>query len=121
MERSSEKSLNLPLEQNEKEEMLHQMQTFTVLHAAKDAFGGAEKHLRDLIDAMDPNDLLLYLYNQGWKEQTKFPEPGGKILSYGENHEIVVYIPLDKEYVDYQDQMYDALKVVIESTKPSNG
>lgn len=116
MERSSEKTVAQPLENDEKEEIRHHMQTFNVLHVARDVFGGAEKRLRDLIDIMDPEDLLIYLLNQGWKENTKFPEPGGKILSYGENHELVVFLPLDKEYLDYQDHMFAALRVIAETT-----
>lgn len=121
MEKSSEETVKTPLKQEEKEEIRHHMQTFNILHVARETFGGAEKRLRELIDIMEPQDLLIYLLNQGWKEQTKFPEAGGKILSYGDNHEIVVYIPLDKEYVDYQMQMYEALRIVTESTTPLLG
>lgn len=112
----SEVTVIEPLKTEEKEEIRHTMQTFNVLQAAREVFGGAEKRLRDLIDIMDPEDLLRYLLNQGWQEQTKFPEAGGKILSYGENHELVVFIPLDKEYIDYQHQMFEALEVVSDAT-----
>lgn len=116
MEKSSEETLAPPLKQEEKEEIRHHMQTFNVLQAAREVFGGAEKRLRDLIDIMDPEELLRYLLNQGWQEQTKFPEAGGKILSYGANHELVIFVPLDKEYVDYQNQMYEALEIVSDTT-----
>lgn len=115
MEKSQENTVVEPLKTEEKEEILHHMQTFNVLHVARDVFGGAEKRLRDLIDIMEPADLLVYLLNQGWQEQTKFPESGGKILSYGKNHELVVFVPLDKDYIDYQDQMFEALRVIAET------
>lgn len=116
MHKSSAETVAEPLNNEDKEEIRHHMQTFNVLHVARDVFGGAEKRLRDLIDIMDPEDLLIYLLNQGWKEKTKFPEHGGKILSYGENHELAVFLPLDKEYLDYQDHMFEALRVVADTT-----
>lgn len=90
------------------------MQTFNVLQVAKEAFGGAEARLRELIMIMDPMDIVNYLKNQGWVENTKVVPPGGKVFSYGKNHEVVVFVPTDKEYIDYDDHMMAALEVIVD-------
>lgn len=115
MERVSENQIE-EISSEDKEEIRNHIQTFNVLQVAREVFGGAEKRLCNLIDIMNPHDMLHYLLQQGWEEKNRFPEPGGTILSYGENNEVVMFLPLDKEFVDYRKQMYEALKVLIEST-----
>lgn len=92
------------------------IQTFNILQLARDVFGGAEARLKEAIDIMDPMDLVSYLINQGWVENEKVVPPGGRVFSYGENHEVAVFVPLDKEYIDYEERMMAALQVVIDST-----
>lgn len=115
MERVSEQPVEI-ISSEDKQAIKNHIQTFNVLQVAREVFGGAEKRLYDLIDTMNPYDLLNYLLQQGWEEKNRFPEPGGTILAYGENNDVVLFLPLDKEFVDYRVQMYEALKVLIEST-----
>lgn len=116
MEIPAVEKTNDPIDQDDIKEITDHIHTFNVLQAARDTFGGAEKRLYGLIDIMDPHDLMKYLLNRGWQEKTRFPEPGGKILSYGENHEVVIFLPMDKEYIDYRSQMYEALRIIVDTT-----
>lgn len=90
------------------------MQNFNVLQVAREVFGGAEARLKKLVHIMNPMDLVDYLIQQGWVENTKVVPPGGKVFSYGKNHEIAVFVPTDKEYIDYEDNMMAALEVIVD-------
>lgn len=92
------------------------IQTFNILQIARDAFGGAKARLREAIEVMEPMDLVSYLENQGWVENKKIVPPGGRVFSYGDNHEVALFVPTDKEYVDYEERMFAALQVIVEST-----
>lgn len=88
--------------------------TFDIFDLSWEAFGGAKKRLKDKIKDFDPQILVNYLESSGWIHQTLPKTPGGMLFVFGEQQELAVFIPVDKDYVDYELHMMEALRTLVD-------